>query len=80
MVRGNKISFTIEDKTRNVILRRTDQNYTIDFKNIKGLRMKNKYIYHVKIKSDSYYCGYMVNRDDKDMRKLGVMTHIGVEY
>jgi len=45
------------------------------------LKMKNKYIYHIKIKSDKSFCGYIENpEEDLDRRDLGIKTHIGVVY
>ncbi|MCP4146654.1 MAG: hypothetical protein GY757_02795, partial [bacterium] len=73
------IRYQIDDKVKEGILK-PGKNYVIRIKNVTGLKMKNKYIYHFKIKSDNYYCGYLEIPGDEDKRALGVNTHIGVVY
>lgn len=76
----NKVSFQIEHKKKTMILE-PGKNYVVRFKKIQGLKMKNKYIYHLGIKSSESYCGCMDNpAQDPDRRELGVKTHIGVYY
>ena len=76
----NRVSFRIEHKKREMVLD-PGRNYITRFKKIEGLKMKNKYIYHIKIRSDKSYCGYIKNpEEDPDRRDLGVKTHIGVIY
>ncbi|MCP5108483.1 MAG: DUF2029 domain-containing protein [bacterium] len=77
---NNRVSFAIEHKEKTMILN-PDKNYVIRFRNIEGLKMKNRYIYHIKIKSGKSYCGYLENPEkDRDKRVLGVNTHIGLVY
>ena len=76
----NRVYFGIEHKSKEMILN-PGENYVIRFKKVRGLRMKNKYIYHLKIRSGNSYCEYMENPGpDADRRDLGVRTHIGVVY
>ncbi|MCP4152982.1 MAG: hypothetical protein GY757_34940, partial [bacterium] len=54
----NRIRYQIDDKVKEGILN-PGKNYVIRIKNVTGLKMKDKYIYHFKIKSDNDYCGYL---------------------
>jgi len=69
----NRVSLDIEYKQKRVIL---DANipYVAKLGNIAGLKIKGRYLYHVKIKSSRYHIGA------EDKRELGVMVHIGLEY
>jgi hypothetical protein len=76
----NKVSFQIENRKKTMLLE-PGRNYVVRFTKIQGLKMKNKYIYHLGIKSSTSYCGFMDNPEqDSDRRDLGVKTHITVTY
>lgn len=78
---NNTVYFSIENRSRHLKLN-PGKSYTVNFKHIHGLQMnKNRFIYHVKIKSSRSYTGYMDNpQQDPDRRELGVKTHIGVVF
>ena len=78
-VPGNKICLDIEHKRKRVLLG-PGRPYIAEFKNIPGLKMKGKYIYYLKIKSDRFRGGYSQDFEIADKRALGVWVHIGLDY
>jgi hypothetical protein len=77
-VPDNTVSFNIEYKGKRVRLQR-EKPYLATFKNIDGLKIKGKYLYYIKVKSDRFRGGYM-QENSPDKRALGVQVHIGVTY
>ena len=45
-----------------------------------GLRIANRFIYHIKIKSSSYYCPFFTDAKTMDRRQLGVQAQIELNY
>jgi len=52
----------------------------ITFKKVNGLRVRKRYVYHIKVKSSKSFCAYFNNPANNDKRILGVKIHIGVVY
>ncbi|MCP4216499.1 MAG: hypothetical protein GY765_17745, partial [bacterium] len=75
----NRVSVSIEGHKKEGLIG-PGRKYTISFKNVEGLKMKNKYVYYIRIRASKSYCGYMETLNDADMRHLGVQTHIGVVH
>jgi len=78
-VASNPVTFGIEHKRKRAILDK-EKPYIAIFKQIKGLKVKGQYIYHIKVKSDRYRNGYAEIPENPDKRSLGVQVHIGVVY
>jgi hypothetical protein len=76
--RGNRVTFKIEDKKREVILN-PESNCVLQFRNVVGLKMKNKYIYYITIKSRKSHDGRLFP-DQLDNRDLGVKIQIGLMH
>ena len=88
----NVASVCVEHKTKRTKVS-NDKPYFITFRNIKGLKIKGKYVYYLAVKSKKYKNGFsdfvldtknLRDKDGKekkiDRRHLGVKVHIGVEY
>jgi hypothetical protein len=78
-VSRNRVSLDIEYEKKRLILP-ADEPYLVKFKYIPGLKIKGKYIYYLKIKSQGFWDCLNKQASCKDMRKLGVRVHIGVDY
>jgi hypothetical protein len=78
-VSRNRVSLDIEYEKKRLILQ-ADKPYLAKFKYIPGLKIKGKYIYYLKIKSQGFWDCLNKQASCKDMRKLGVRVHIGVDY
>lgn len=76
---ANHVRFQIEHKIQKVFIA-ADGVREITFSNIPGLRVDNRYLYHIKIKSDRSYCPYFANANLLDQRWLGVQSHIELGY
>ncbi len=77
-IKRNKFSFSIENKT---IKGKTGDGFIeIEFNNIKGLKMKNKFVYYLKIKSDKWISPRFEHNPKDDKRKLGVRSLIEPVY
>jgi len=75
----NKVWIKLEHHKK-VFLMKADTNHKINFKNISGLKIKNKYIYYFQIKCSEYYCPFFEDPGNDDRRKLGVRIQIGLIY
>lgn len=75
----NSVKIKIADISRKIFLK-PNQTSLKYFKNIRGLRMNNRYIYLIKIKSEKSFSPYFDGTDENDKRILGVKLHIGIEY
>jgi hypothetical protein len=77
-VKDNEVSVEAEYKRKRVILS-ANRPYVAEFKDINGLKMKNKYLYYFKIKSERWWVG-LNDEGEIDHRGLGVNFHIGLDY
>jgi hypothetical protein len=75
----NQVCVQVEHRRKQAILE-PKKSYTTQFKKINGLKMKGKYIYHIKIKSDRSWIGYSDDSNSSDKRPLGVMVQIGLDF
>jgi hypothetical protein len=75
----NRVSLVIEHERKRMILQ-PHKPYIVRFKHIDGLKIKGKYIYYLKIKSHRFWDCFDKQTSCKDMRKLGVQIHIGIDY
>jgi len=78
-VSDNTVSVTLEHQKRGARLK-AEKPYVMSFKNIFGLKIKGKYVYYLKIKSDRFKGGFLQDTGSPDKRALGVQVHIGVTY
>jgi len=78
-VPNNRVSLDIEYEGRRMILQ-PHKPYLVSFKHIDGLKIKGKYVYYLKIKSHRFWDCFDEQASCKDMRKLGVRVHIGLDY
>jgi hypothetical protein len=77
-IRNNVFSFKIGNKKING---KTGKDFVeISFKNIHPLKMKNRYIYYIKIKADKWISPRFEIKPKNDKRKLGVFTLIEPVY
>lgn len=76
--KGNRVSLWVEDQHRRLILD-PGREYVVRFKHIEGLTMKNKTIYHIKIKCSRSFNGAMATPAPPDRRDLGVKILVGVK-
>ncbi len=76
---ANQVRFQIEHKVQRVFLAAGGIR-AITLGNIPGLRIDDRFLYHVKIKSGRSYCPYFSEADSSDARWLGVQAHIELEY
>jgi hypothetical protein len=76
---ANQARFQIEYKTQEVFIA-ADGSREITFSNIPGLRVDDRFLYHIKIKSKQRYCPYFSERHSTDQRWLGIQTHIELGY
>jgi hypothetical protein len=77
-VPNNRVSLDIEYEGRRMILQ-PHKPYLVSFKHIDGLKIKGKYVYYLKIKSHRFWDCFDEQASCKDMRKLGVRVHIGID-
>lgn len=75
----NRIFFQVEHQRKRLQLP-PGESCVIRFKNIYGLKIKDKYIYHIKIRSSESYSPFLQNPPDKDTRTLGVKSQIRLKY
>ncbi len=75
----NKIQIRIEDRKKEIFLS-PEQSASKKFPKIRGLRMSNRYVYLIKIKSSESFCPYFDDPEQEDKRVLGVKVHIGIKY
>ena len=76
---ANHARFQIEQKIQKVFIA-ADGVREITFSNIPGLRFDDRYLYHIKIKSERSFCPYFADANLLDQRWLGVQTHIELGY
>ncbi|MEI6614241.1 MAG: hypothetical protein WCL37_05040 [Chrysiogenales bacterium] len=76
---ANHIRFQIEHKIQKIFIAAAGIRETT-FSNIPGLCLDERYLYHIKIKSERSYCPYFANVNSLDQRWLGVQTHIELVY
>ncbi len=75
----NIVKIKIEDKKKEIFLN-PDQSASKRFLKIRGLKMSNRYVYYIKIKSDESFCPYFSDPKNEDKRVLGIKVHIGIKY
>jgi hypothetical protein len=78
---ANQVRVRVEHRTQKVFIAPGDVRI-ITFSRIPGLRVDHRrYLYHIRIKSDRFFCPYFdaVPRVD-DQRLLGVQAHIQLSY
>ncbi|MEN8152561.1 MAG: hypothetical protein ABFR75_00935 [Acidobacteriota bacterium] len=75
----NSVVFKIENEKREIFLK-PEQSTIKTLKNIRGLKMSNRYVYYLKFKSDNSYCPYFEETNSEDKRNLGIKVHIGIKY
>jgi len=75
----NKVSLRIEDRKKEVFLS-PEQSAAKGFRNIRGLQMANRVVYHITIKSSESFCPYFNDPEMEDKRILGIKVHIGIKY
>ena len=76
---NNKIRLRIEDQKKEIFLS-PDQSASKSFRKVRGLKMSNRYVYHIKVKSNESFCPYFNDPEKEDKRILGVKIHIGIKY
>ncbi|MEN8222005.1 MAG: hypothetical protein ABFR36_01995 [Acidobacteriota bacterium] len=76
---NNKVRVRIEDQKKDIFLS-PEQSATKSFRKIRGLKMSNRYVYHIKVKSSESFCPYFNDPEEEDKRILGVKVHIGIKY
>ncbi|MBN2398896.1 MAG: hypothetical protein JXI33_01000 [Candidatus Aminicenantes bacterium] len=76
---ANHVRFQVEHKIKKVFLA-ADSVREITFSHIPGLRINQRYLYHIKVKSQRSHCPYYANTHLLDQRWLGVQTHIELGY
>jgi hypothetical protein len=76
---ANQVRFQVEQKIQKVFLA-ADSVRVITFSHISGLRLNQRYLYHIRIKSQRSYCPYFADANSLDQRRLGVQTHIELGY
>jgi hypothetical protein len=76
---ANRVRFQIDHQVKHVFLA-ADSVREITFRHLSGLRLNHRYLYHVKVKSQRSYCPYLADPRSLDQRRLGVQTHIGLDY
>jgi hypothetical protein len=80
MIKNNPLdsNVTIQvEHQRKVLHLLPNQQAEVRFKNVNGLRIKNRRIYLVKVRSERSYCPNFADPDNEDRRRLGVNVHIG---
>ncbi|MCK4943351.1 MAG: hypothetical protein KAS65_07235 [Candidatus Aminicenantes bacterium] len=75
----NKIKLQIEYAKREVTLAPNEKRI-VRFKGIRTLKIQNRYIFLIKIKSEKSYCYYLNDSQSNDRRIVGVKTHIRLDY
>lgn len=76
---ANYIHLQVEHKSKNIFIAAGNVR-DITFTNVHGLRIANRFIYHIKIKSSNYYCPFFIDAKTQDRRQLGVQTQIELGY
>jgi hypothetical protein len=78
--RPNQVRCQVEFRKKTVFIEPGSVRI-VTFSNIPGLRVDQRYIYLIKIKSDRSYCPYFeAGPKTMDRRLLGVQAHIQVSY
>ncbi len=76
----NQVAFQIEHKKKTVFIA-ADSVRVVTFNRIPGLCVDRRYIYHIKVKSNRYFCPYFAaGAATMDRRLLGVEVHIQLSY
>jgi hypothetical protein len=75
----NRVDVQIEYQKK-VVRLKPDENRVVTFKGIRTLKIQNRYIYHIKIKSQKSYCFYLNDPLSNDMRIVGIKTFIKPAY
>jgi hypothetical protein len=76
---ASRVRLQIEHKVQHVYLA-ADNVREVTFHNVPGLRLDDRYLYYMKIRSDQSYCPYFAAKDADDPRWLGVRAHIELGY
>jgi hypothetical protein len=75
----NRVRLDIEYQRKRIMMQ-AHKPYVAVIKHVDGFKMKGKYIYHIKVKSDRYWGGFSGDTYTSENRKLGVQVHIGLDY
>jgi len=75
----NRVTFQIEHQKHRLDLL-PGKSHKLVFRKIMGLKFKNRFIYHIKVKSSESYCPNFIDAYDKDKRNLGIKTQIGITF
>lgn len=75
----NRVTIQIEYQKKEVELE-PGEEVVVSFRNIRTLKIQNRYIFHVKIKSNQSYCYYLNEPRSNDRRIVGVKTLIKPHY
>lgn len=78
-VPGNRVTLDVEYVRKQAVLK-AKKKYTVTVEKIPGLRIKDKYVYYIKVKSDNYWGGHRLSNTSEDKRELGVEVRLGVDY
>lgn len=73
-----RVRLQVEHKVQRTYLA-ADGVRELAFRNVPGLRLDDRYLYHLKLRSDRSYCPYYAE-DVDDPRWLGVRAHVELEY
>lgn len=72
----NRVILQIEHQ-RKVLRLKPNQESVVKFKNLNGLKIKNRRVYLVKVRSERSYCPFFADDKNEDRRQIGVNVHIG---
>lgn len=75
----NRVTFQVEHQKKRLQLP-PGKSSIIRFKDITGLKIKEKYIYYFKLKSAGSFCPFLQAPPDGDTRTLGVRSQIRIKY
>lgn len=75
----NRIRLQVEHKSKTVFIAAGDVR-NVTFSHVPGLRIANRFLYHIKIKSSSYYSPFFADAKTLDRRLLGVQAQIELGY
>lgn len=77
IAKPNHVSLAVEHKRKTVFLE-PEGVRLVRFVNVPGLRLGNRYVYQVKVRSRQSLCPYFDTPGSRDLRQLGVQVRIRV--
>ncbi len=75
----NQVRLQVEHKVQSVFVG-AGLVREVAFSGISGLRIDDRFLYHIKIRSGRSYCPYFSENDSSDLRWLGIRAHIELGY